>query len=194
MVVEEGVQLVVDGHDRQGRDFLTPSEITQLLDAAKTGRHGVRDHALLLTMYRHGYRVSELCEATLNDLSLAEAHIWVRRKKGSMSTQQPIEGDELSALRRYLRTRSLNQRWLFLSERNGPLTRNAVYYLVRRAGEKSGLPFPVHPHMLRHSCGYYLANKGYDLRLIQDYLGHRNPTHTARYTRTASTRFQGLWK
>ena len=49
------------------------------------------------------------------------------------------------------------------------------------------------PHMLRHSCGFYLANKGYDLRLIQDYLGRREPKHTAHYTRTAAYRFEGLW-
>ena len=82
--------------------------------------------------------------------------------------------------------------YVFLSER-GPCTRQMFNYLVATIGERAGLLMHVHPHMLRHSCGYYLANKGYDTRLIQDYLGHKNIQHTVRYTRAASTRFEGLW-
>jgi type 1 fimbriae regulatory protein FimB/type 1 fimbriae regulatory protein FimE len=73
------------------------------------------------------------------------------------------------------------------------LTRQAVNYLIRRAGERAGLA-KLHPHMLRHSCGFALANAGKDMRTIQDYLGHRDPRHTAHYTRTASHRFEGLWR
>jgi type 1 fimbriae regulatory protein FimB len=82
---------------------------------------------------------------------------------------------------------------LFLSER-GPMTRQAINYLVGKIGHRAGLPVHVHPHMLRHSCGYALANKGCDTRLIQDYLGHRNIRHTQLYTRTAAVRFEGLWR
>jgi len=72
-------------------------------------------------------------------------------------------------------------------------TRSAINYLVGITGVRAGLTFHVHPHMLRHGCGYALANRGYDLRLIQDYLGHRDPKHTTRYTRTAAHRFEGVW-
>jgi type 1 fimbriae regulatory protein FimB/type 1 fimbriae regulatory protein FimE len=82
--------------------------------------------------------------------------------------------------------------WLFVTERDGQFTRQGVYYLVRRISERAGLA-RVHPHMLRHACGYALANKGHDLRTIQDYLGHRDPKHTAIYTRTAAKRFENLW-
>lgn len=192
--VKSGMQLplVVDSHERPVKDFLTPTEVEQLLDAAKSGRHGVRDYSLLLMMYRHGYRVSELCATRLSDLSLDTARIWVRRVKGSLSTEHPIDGDEIRAIKRYLATRNLNVPWLFISERNAPLTRQAVNYIIGQAGKRAGLK--VHPHVLRHSCGYYLANRGYDQRLIQDYLGHRDPRHTAHYTRTAAVRFEGLWK
>src|SRR5438552_143 len=78
-------------------------------------------------------------------------------------------------------------------ERGQPMTRSAVNYLMRVAGESAGLK-DVHPHMLRHSCGYYLANTGVDLRTMQDYLGHRDPKHTVHYTRVAGRRFEGLWK
>ena len=100
-------------------------------------------------------------------------------------------GDELRALKRYLALREDSLPWLFVSERGQPLTRQTVNYLVGSAADRAGLPW-VHPHMLRHSCGFALAKKGYDLRLIQDYLGHRDPRHTAHYTRTAGNPFEGL--
>ena len=116
----------------------------------------------------------------------------VKRSKNSLSTEQPLAGDELRAIKRYLATREDKLPWLFLSERGQPMTRQAVNYLLREAGERAGLG-RVWPHMLRHSCGYALANKGADFRVIQDYLGHRDPRHTTRYTRTSARRFEGLW-
>lgn len=117
----------------------------------------------------------------------------VSKLTGSQSTEQPLVGDELRAIRRYLRSRPANLPWLFLTERLTQLTRHAAYYLIRQAGERAGFDFIVHPHMLRHSCGFSLGNKGYDMRLVQDYLDHRGPRHTKRYTRTAAARFEGLW-
>lgn len=180
-----------------GKNFLTEAEAKLMLDAARSGRHGTRDHLMLLMMYRHGLRVSELIDIRLHELDLNTSRLFVRRKKGSLSTHQPIEGDELRAIRAWLRQRgefpNASSNYLFLSER-GPLRREAINYLVAEIGKRAGLEFHVHPHMLRHSTGYYLANKGLDTRLVQDYLGHRNPAHTVRYTRTAATRFEGLWR
>ena len=182
----------VDAHER-GKDFLSEVEVEQLRKAARAGRHGVRDDVLILLMYRHGLRVSEATRLRQDDLNLKEARIEVRRLKRGLDVQHPLAGDELRAIKNYLRTRDDRLPWLFLSERGSPLTRQAVNYVFRIAGEQAGL-VRVHPHMLRHGCGYYLANEGYDTRLIQDYLGHRDPRHTARYTRTAARRFEGLWK
>jgi type 1 fimbriae regulatory protein FimB len=182
---------VTDAHERR-RDFLGEAEVTALLDGAKAGRHGARDHLLLLTMYRHGLRVSEAVGLRRDEVDLDRARLWVRRLKNGLSVEQPIAGDELRALRRYLATRRDALPWLFLSERGQPLTRQSVNYLITAAAIRAGVA-PVHPHMLRHSCGFALADKGHDLRLIQDYLGHRDPKHTVHYTRIAGSRFEGIW-
>ena len=183
--------------DSEAKNFLTEAEIKKFLEASRKGRHTVRDYCLMLVAYRHGLRVSELIDIRLKDLDLEMGRMFVRRIKGSLSTHQPIEGDELRAIRAWLRERenypNASSNYLFLSER-GMLTRQAINYLVEQIGKRAKLTFKINPHMLRHSTGYYLANRGYDTRLIQDYLGHRNITHTVRYTRTAAHRFENLWR
>lgn len=183
--------------DPDGKNFLTESEMKVFLEAAKKGRHGTRDHLMMLIMFRHGLRVSELIDIRVKDLDLKTNRLFVKRKKGSLSTNQPIEGDELRAIRAWLRERVEkgleHSPYLFLSER-GAFTRQGINYLVKEAGKRAGLSFHVRPHMIRHSTGFYLSNKGYDTRLIQDYLGHKNIAHTVKYTRTAAKRFEGLWR
>ena len=83
--------------------------------------------------------------------------------------------------------------WLFLSERGQPLTRSSVQYLVRVA-QNALASSTLQPHTLRHSCGYFLADRGTDLRTMQDYLSHRDPRHTVHYTRVSGRHFEGLWK
>jgi integrase len=126
--------------DGRGKDFLTEAEMDRYLGAARQGRHGVRDHCMMLVMFRHAYRVSELIDVRLKDLDLGTARLFVRRKKGSLSTHQPIEGDELRAIRAWLRERQqrpdARSSYLFLSER-GSFTRQAVNYWWLRSA--SGL-------------------------------------------------------
>ncbi|WP_299490273.1 tyrosine-type recombinase/integrase [uncultured Shewanella sp.] len=189
--VKSEIDAVTNGHEKN-KNFLTQDEISKLLTAAKKGRHGIRDYLCLLMMYRHGLRVSELISLKLTDLNLSQSRLWVNRLKNGLSVEQPIAGDELRAIKRYLAKRNDTLPWLFISERNQPLTRQSINYIIKRSANLCSIS-PVYPHMLRHSCGYYLANKGYDLRLIQDYLGHRDPKHTVNYTRIAGARFESLW-
>ena len=167
----DNVKSTTDPH--RAKDFLDPTEIKLFLNAAKEGRQGIRDYLLFLLMYRHGLRCSEAIDLRRDDISFDRATLWVRRPKGSNSGMHPIEGDELRAIRRYLAARTDDLPWLFISERKTKLTRFAVNYLVERTAKEAGLK-NVHPHCLRHSCGYALADKGRDLRTIQEYLGHRS--------------------
>lgn len=182
--------------DPRKKNFLTEAEVEGLLKAARKGRHRVRNYAMLLLAFRHGLRVSELINLRMADLDLNTGRLFVRRLKGSLSTSHPLEGDEIRALRAWLRQRinapCCNSPLVFVSER-GPMTRQAFNYICAKIGKRAKLSINVHPHILRHSCGFALANKGCDTRLVQDYLGHRNITHTQIYTRTAAVRFEGLW-
>jgi integrase len=175
------------------REHLTPTEVEKLITAAGTvGRYGHRDSTLLLLAYRHGLRVSELVELQWSQVDLQTATLHVNRVKNGKPAAHPLTGDELRALRK-LKSHAPHAAYVFLTERGGPLTTSTVRKLTARAGQLAKLPFPVHPHMLRHATGFYLANRGADTRLIQDYLGHRNIQHTVRYTALVPSRFKGLW-
>ena len=115
----------------------------------------------------------------LDRLNLKQARVWIRRGKNSLNTERPIEGDELRAIKRYLADRTDKLPWLFISERGQYMTRQAVNYLIAQAGTRAGLG-NVWPHMLRHNAGYTLTTRGHDFRLLQDFMGHRDPRHTAR--------------
>jgi len=143
-------------------------------------------------LYRHGLRGSEVINLKVSDVDLLHSRIWMSRMKYGIPVENPISGDELRAIKRCLLSRKYNLQWLFVNQRLLPLTRLAMNYIFNRATEKAKLSI-VHPHTLRHSCRFYLANKGYDLRLIQDYLGHRDAKHTAHYTRVVSKRLEKMW-
>ena len=178
----------------RSREYLTPVEVDSLMAAAgKTGRHGHRDQTIILVGYRHGLRVSELVGLRWEQVDLKAGLLHVNRVKNGTPATHPLRGPELRALRKVARDYPESP-YVFSSERKGPLTASSVRKIVARAGKKARIPFPVHPHMLRHACGYKLANDGHDTRAIQHYLGHRNITHTVRYTELASDRFNGFWK
>ena len=176
------------------REYLTPDEVERLIKAAgKLGRHSHRDATLLLVIYRHGLRVSELVGLKREQVDLKNKLLHVTRRKNGIPTTHPLSGRELRALRKVIRDYEDN-RYVFVTERGDPLTPDTVRKLVQRAGQAARLKLSVHTHMLRHSTGYYLANEGIDTRTIQHYLGHRQIQHTVRYTELAPNRFKGLWE
>jgi integrase len=182
----------VDLHARP-IDYLTESEVKRLIGGAKTSRNPERDALLILMLFRHGLRESEARLLHRDALKLDAAQVWIERVKGGRSSYHPIGGEELRLVRRYLRTRQDDLPWFFISERKQPLSDRSVRVIVANAARAAGLGH-VHPHMLRHSCGFYLHNKGCNSRVIQDYLGHANPASTMLYTRTSAKQFAGLFE
>lgn len=179
--------------ERRVREYLTPDEVERLIEAArKFGRHGHRDASLILIAYRHGLRVSELIALRWDQIDLKGGTLHVSRLKRGSPSVHPLRGPELRALRRLKRDYPAGP-YVFVTERGGPMTDSNVRKLIARAGVAAALP-PTHPHQLRHACGFKLANDGHDTRAIQQYLGHRNITHTTRYTELASDRFMKFWK
>jgi integrase len=174
------------------REHLTEREVEQLIKAASGNRHGQRDSTMLLIAFRHGLRASELCGLQWSDVEFEAATLHLRRAKGGSVTTHPLLGDELRALR--VLKREAKSPFIFVSERGAPFSTAGLAKLIERAGIEAKLPFKCHPHMLRHSTGYALANKGTDTRTLQAYLGHRSIQSTVRYTELAPGRFKNLWR
>ena len=165
------------------REHLTEREVERLVEAAKDNRWGHRDSTMVLIAFRHGLRVSEVVDLVLH----------VRRVKQGTPATHPLTGRELRALRR-LEREATGSPFVFVSERGAPFSIRGFQAMVERAARVGGFDMKIHPHMLRHACGYKLANEGVDTRTIQGYLGHKSIQHTVRYTELAPTRFKGLWR
>jgi type 1 fimbriae regulatory protein FimB/type 1 fimbriae regulatory protein FimE len=148
---------------------------------------------MILLAYRHGPRVSELVGLRWDQVDFAAGLLHVARLKHGVPSVHPLGGEELRGLRR-LRREQAEGRHVFQSERDAPMTAAGFRKTLARIGEVSGLGFPVHPHMLRHACGFKLANDGQDTRALQHYLGHRNIQHTVRYSELAADRFKSFWQ
>jgi integrase len=180
--------------ERRPREYLTEKEIERLEEAArKRSRYGHRDATMILIAYRHGLRASELCGLRWDQIELSTGRLHVRRAKGGIDTVHPVGGKEIRALRQ-LRRENTESRYVFVTERGGPATTAGFLKMIVRTGEVAKLPFPIHPHMLRHSTGYKLANDGHDTRALQHYMGHKNIMHTVRYTEMAPDRFKNFWQ
>ncbi|MFY9956308.1 tyrosine-type recombinase/integrase [Bradyrhizobium sp.] len=176
------------------REYLTDAEVAQLIEAAKGHRYGHRDATMILMGYRHGFRPSELVDLRWDQIDFDTAMLAVRRVKRGTPSTHPIIGDEMRALRRLQREQKPKSAFVFTSERGSPFATSGFARLIERAGIAAGLKFKVHPHMLRHACGFALANKGHDTRALQAYLGHKNIQHTVRYTELSADRFKDFWR
>ena len=179
--------------DYRTREYLTEREVERLMKAAGDNRHGHRDATMILLAFRHGLRASELCSLRWEQVDLVHGRLHVHRVKNGMPSVHPLSGTELRALRRLQREQGAG-RYVFMSERGAPMSSVGFRRMITRVGEAARMPFQIHPHMLRHACGFKLANQGVDTRSLQHYLGHKNIQHTVRYTELSPERFRDFWK
>jgi integrase len=183
----------VTNSELRTREHLFPNEVEAMIKAAHdVGRHPLRDSTLILLAYRHGLRVSELVALRWEQINFAAGTIYINRLKNGVSSTHPLRGRELRALRQ-LQRQYPSSSYLFVSERGAAMTAATARWIICRAGELADLSLSVHPHMLRHACGFYLASRGHDTRAIQAYLGHKNIQHTVRYTELSPLRFKDFW-
>ena len=180
--------------DLRTREHLTEAEVERLIKAVNRNRHGHRDATMVLVANRHGLRVSELVDLRWEQIDFRTAALHVRRVKQGTPSTHPILGDESRALRRLHREQEPKSPFVFTSERGTPFTTAGFARLIDRAATRAKLAIKPHPHMLRHACGYELANRGHDTRALQAYLGHKNIQHTVRYTELSPTRFKNFWR
>jgi integrase len=180
--------------DLRTREHLTEAEVERLIKATQDNRYGHRDATMILVAYRHGLRAAELVDLRWEQVDFRTAALHVRRVKQGTPSTHPILGDELRALRRLQREQQPRSPFVFTSERGAPFTTAGFARMIERAGKVARLAFKAHPHMLRHTCGYALANRGHDTRALQAYLGHKNIQHTVRYTELSPTRFKNFWR
>ena len=168
--------------------------VERLIEAMKGNRWGHRDAMMVLMALRHGLRASELADLRWHQVDLEHALLHVRRLKNGSPATHPLTGKELRALRRLQREQNTKSPFVFTSERGTSFTKRGFQAMVERADKATGFDIKIHPHMLRHACGFKLANDGVDTRTIQAYLGHKSIQHTVRYTELAPTRFKSLFR
>jgi type 1 fimbriae regulatory protein FimB len=183
----------------EDRKHLTSHEVERLILATKGSRHEARDRCLMLLMFRHGLRATEACRLKLDQVDADSRVLHVIRLKRGLSTDHSLRAAELRSIAAWLKERDRRKppatvKTFFVSDRRRPLHRSSVNLLLAKYGVAAGLPLRAHPHMLRHACGYALADQGCDPRIVQDYLGHRNIQHTVKYTAANPARFQRLWQ
>jgi integrase len=148
---------------------------------------------ITLVAYRQGLRAAEVVDLRWEQVDFKTASLHVRRVKDGTPSTHPLTGRELRELRRHQRE-SEKSPFVFVSERGAPLSAPGFSRMIERAAAAAKLGIKAHAHMLRHACGYKLANDGIDTRALQAYLGHRNIQNTTRYTALAPDRFKGFWR
>ena len=156
----------------RSREHLTEREVGRLIEAMKGNRWGHRDATMVLMAFRHGLRASELVDLRWHQVDLEHALLHVRRLKNGSPATHPLTGKELRALRRPQREQDLKSPFVFTSERGTPFTKRGFEAMVERTGEAAGFDMKIHPHMLRHACGFKLANDSVDTPAALRLLAH----------------------
>jgi integrase len=190
--------------DRRTREILYPLEIDRMCAATLSGgtRHALRDALLILLMYRHGLRVSEAACLRWGQVSLDERKIHVDRINGGLTAIHPLSPDEFESLRLWKNARfgrvlpgvPFEETLLFERSDGKPLSPRTIGHIIATAGTAAGIRFPVHPQMLRHACGHFVAHHLRDPIAVQQYLGLKSLQNAMRYFKPETVEFRNIWK
>ena len=186
----------LDDESASSRKHVTSGEVKKLRDAVRRGRNGHRNEAMIYMGYRHGFRCGELVRLKWNQILWEEEDIQVLRSKmrgkQGESDIHPLDAWEMKALRWLAKAAKTEKGWIFRSERKngGRMSERGFFQIIARAAVKAGFSFPVHPHMLRHGCGYRLNDEGRNARSIQAWLGHRDISTTQMYCAMSASHFR----
>jgi integrase len=180
------------------RKHLNPEELKRIMKVAKThGRYALRNQVIIHLMARHGFRVSELINLTLEQIDLKNDRLHVKRLKNGMDATHPIQGDTKRLLKRYFRWREeqgIHSHYLLINMRGVPFHRTSIFKICQELANKAGIKIKVGAHTFRHACGYDLGEQTDNVFLIQQYLGHRNVANTKIYVQLNPNKFNNLFK
>jgi type 1 fimbriae regulatory protein FimB/type 1 fimbriae regulatory protein FimE len=177
---------------KKNRKYLTKDEIEKLSEVAESkDRYGIRNKAMIITMFRHALRVSETSGLTWDQVDLKKKILHVNRIKNGINSVHPIQNDTIKLLKEI--KRDSDSEYVFCNKDGARMSTRNIRYILEKLGRIAKMRFPIHPHMLRHGTGYYLVNNGKDTRSIQEYMGHVSITNTVKYTHLNSKRFEGFW-
>jgi integrase/recombinase XerD len=178
-------------------------QVTRLIELPGDTMAGIRDRAILETLYGAGLRISELVDLDVDDLHLDEKTILVRKGKGGKGRRLPIGGGARGAIETYLTTvrpelakksrHETARGALWLNLQGGRLTRQGCWKLLKRHARSAGLAEAVSPHTLRHSFATHMLDAGADIRVVQELLGHSSLTTTQIYTFVSERRLREVY-
>ena len=174
--------------------ILSFDEVERLLDAPDTSKEsGMRDKAMLETMYATGLRVSELCSLPLSSINVQNRLIVVRHGKGNKQRTVPISPFALEWLETYIhdfrsKNKGKKRKEVFLNLRGEPISRNYFFMQVKKYAEQVGIEVSISPHTLRHCFATHLLENGAELRAVQEMLGHAHLSTTQIYTHVSTRR------
>jgi integrase len=170
--------------DARPREWLTEDEVKALVKAAKSSRYGKRDEMLLLLMFKHGLRMNEAASLQWSHIDLNNRQITILRSKDGDKETYPLDPTAYKKLKQWKRESA----YIFQSQRGSKLSPASIQKIVNQAAERANIGFSVHPHMIRHACGFALATNGSTAHFIQWWLGHKRLESTRWYINKAANR------
>jgi type 1 fimbriae regulatory protein FimB/type 1 fimbriae regulatory protein FimE len=194
--LEKATKTMRQNYKNRHREYLYPEEVEQIIQAVEEISKPVnklRNRTMTIMAYKHGLRAGEVCNLKWTQIAFHRQKLYVRRLKDNDEIPHPLTEEEIRLLLQLRKRNMMSYDHVFLGYYRKPVDPQSFGKLIRKAGQHVGFDFVVHPHMLRHACGFKLANDDVPIRVIQEYLGHKSIDVTLQYTKLKENKFQGLF-